>query len=387
MKKLLNAVFCYGVALTGFSQSWDLQDYKFRSLFETDSAIFSVIQDSWGISYDNGVTWTYNTLDIEENHSPIWIGFFNENYGLIGMSGLTYSYVLKTLDGGRNWITDESTFAWTNGIYHVSDGTFILKRSQGSTINITFDYGATWESVTFPNAGYTYLPELNIFGDVVYHRTGKEIYKSTDGAQSWNPVYSRSSDDMITFSFINENIGYLITGKCCDESNHNILKTTNGGTTWQESETNITGTVSALLFISESRGFIVDNENGWIMETIDGGEIWIRNTPFDTEPYLSLRTSNSAFIYGRDAFKFNPEGSALGISTNKFTIYPNPANDLVKLDFNYKDYKIIDLSGKVIIMGAYSKNGINVSSLPSGEYVLLLTMDDKVQASRFIKSK
>ncbi|SNS77058.1 Por secretion system C-terminal sorting domain-containing protein [Ekhidna lutea] len=390
MKKLVYSVFCYAVSLTGFAQSWDLQEYEFNGLFETDSALFSVIQDSWGISYDNGVTWSYNSLNIQEDFTPVWIGFFNENYGLVGLRSGTENSVIKTVDGGKNWMSDESGFTpqyWSDEIYHISDGTFIIKASQGSTNDITFDYGETWEKVSLPTSGNTYLPELNVFENTVYYRTGSDIHKSTNGAQSWSSIYSRSSDDMITFSFIDENTGYLITGNCCDESNHQLHKTIDGGLSWSTVETDLSGNITALIFTSESKGFVVENETGWIKESNDGGKTWIKNTPFNSEPYLVLRTNQSAYIFGRDAFKFNPNGSALGLNSNKSTIYPNPTTAWVKLDFKYENYKIIDLSGRVIAMGAYSKNGINVSSLQSGEYLLIITIGEKVEAARFIKTE
>lgn len=387
MKKFIYSVFCYAVALAGFTQSWDLQDYRFNGLFETDSALYCVIQDSWGISYDNGVTWSYNSLNIQEGFSPAWIGFFNENYGLVGLRSGTENYVIKTVDGGKNWIIDDSGYTfqyWSEELYHIADGIFTITAVQGSSMDVTHDSGVTWEKIEFSNSGYTYLQELNSFENTVYFKTGRRIYKSIDKLENWETIFNITSDDIVTFNFLNENIGYVITGDCCDESNHQLHKTNDGGLNWSTIETNLNGYISALLFNSELHGFVVDNESGWIKESIDGGQTWTKNTPFNREPYLSLRTNQTSFIFGRDAFKFNPDGAALGLNPSKVTIYPNPSKSFINLDFDYIEYKIIDLSGKLVKSGSET-NQIDISHLLNGKYLLQIITKDNIYVNRIIK--
>lgn len=387
MKRHICSIICYAIALTGFTQSWDLQDYKFNGLFETDSALFSVVDDSWGISYNNGDSWTFNSLEIEEGFFPVWIGFFDEKYGLIGLRSGTENYVIKTEDGGNNWTIDASGFIpqyWSDELHHISDGTFAITAVQGSSLDVTNDYGLTWDEIEFSNSGYTYLQELNSFENSVYFKTGRNIYKSIDKLENWEIVFNSTSDDIITSNFLNENVGYVITGECCDESNHHLHKTNDGGLNWSKVETNLNGNISALIFNSESHGFVIDNESGWIKESNDGGVTWTKNTPFNTEPYLSLRTNQSAFIFGRDAFRFNPDGSPLGISTSRLPIYPNPAKEVINLDFDYDEYKIHDLSGRLVKSGNNTKH-IDISTLPNGEYLLQIINKSNIYSNRIIK--
>jgi len=69
-------------------------------------------------------------------------------------------------------------------------------------------------------------------------------------------------------------------------------------------------------------------------------------------------------------------------------LYPNPTVDNIKLEFatNVQDIKfnIFDLSGRMLANGIY-ENSINVSQLPSGTYVLQLSIDGKLRTEKFIK--
>lgn len=80
--------------------------------------------------------------------------------------------------------------------------------------------------------------------------------------------------------------------------------------------------------------------------------------------------------------------------TKSMLIYPNPANDILKVQCSNKSlvtsYSIVDLTGKVLGEEKHiSKNflTIEIEDLPTGQYFLKLTTDNKVnQISRFIKS-
>lgn len=90
------------------------------------------------------------------------------------------------------------------------------------------------------------------------------------------------------------------------------------------------------------------------------------------------------------------EGSspALGINDNtlsSFSLYPNPANDFInvtfKTDLVLQTAEIFDLSGKSLLSTPIANEKINVSTLASGVYVLLLKDNTgKKFVQRFIKN-
>jgi len=71
----------------------------------------------------------------------------------------------------------------------------------------------------------------------------------------------------------------------------------------------------------------------------------------------------------------------------KPVIYPNPAVDDIHIDGlkDIKNYKIFDMSGKLIKEGNPSKDMINISSLSKGSYILYVILKDRTVSSKFIK--
>ncbi len=63
------------------------------------------------------------------------------------------------------------------------------------------------------------------------------------------------------------------------------------------------------------------------------------------------------------------------VSDNDFSVYPNPSNDVLHIisDKEFTTVEIIDLTGKTIVKTA--ENMVDVSSIPSGLY--LLKINDK----------
>ncbi|MDN3695734.1 T9SS type A sorting domain-containing protein [Chryseobacterium tructae] len=68
-------------------------------------------------------------------------------------------------------------------------------------------------------------------------------------------------------------------------------------------------------------------------------------------------------------------------------IYPNPAKDYVYVESNqFKMYKILDESGKIMSTGSLPDTGIiNVQNLPLGVYYLILLSDKETQSAKLIK--
>lgn len=76
---------------------------------------------------------------------------------------------------------------------------------------------------------------------------------------------------------------------------------------------------------------------------------------------------------------------------NRFSIYPNPANNFLKIDIEENTnatIEIIDALGRVFIQSEINEkeNTINVSQLPSGVYILSLQSNGVFQKKIFIKN-
>ena len=79
-------------------------------------------------------------------------------------------------------------------------------------------------------------------------------------------------------------------------------------------------------------------------------------------------------------------------SSNSFTVYPNPARDLISIEgsngANITSYKVADLNGRVV-KSKESINAtaaqINISDLQSGVYMMTINSDNGSAVKKIIK--
>lgn len=109
----------------------------------------------------------------------------------------------------------------------------------------------------------------------------------------------------------------------------------------------------------------------------------------DSEPleYLLCFYEDGEMLWQNDYYD-----SCLMTSTEKITdlgisVYPNPFSDKITIEgaSDKIDYKIYSLLGMEMMNGQLSGNTINVESLDSGVYFLLLTIDGKIQSIKIVK--
>lgn len=138
-----------------------------------------------------------------------------------------------------------------------------------------------------PNAKYVDL--MFISEDIGYALSTSFVAKTTDGGYSWTtfeiPEYSNGEK----IQFINEQIGYAITGT---QHSGTLLKTTNGGQNWEEIDLHTPESPNGICFLDENTGFIVGS--GLFIKTTDGGKSWTDVEIEDTYMYLSVNFKNKA---------------------------------------------------------------------------------------------
>ncbi|MBK8604785.1 MAG: hypothetical protein IPN87_17610 [Saprospiraceae bacterium] len=94
---------------------------------------------------------------------------------------------------------------------------------------------------------------------------------TTDGGEIWSKINIFGTDDSYYYRnmwFLNENIGFIIGGR--SGNNGVILKTVNGGISWEELTINSFSAVYGIYFTSANKGYF-SNFEGEISKTIDGG--------------------------------------------------------------------------------------------------------------------
>ena len=279
-------------------------------------------------STDYGVTWNNVTSSVVGLGSTVYdIIFSDANVGYLISIGLW-----KTTDGGANW---ESKSTGLDGILYgvnYSDASNIYTVGQRGTVFNSTDAGESWNAtnvsteylrtITFdgsnilvggdngtlvksPDNGANYdnkfqfvtqelLREVKFVDANTGYACGGStssadslgfLLKTTDGGATWNQMPQNFTLQVYSFAMPTPTIWYAGTG------NNKMFKTTDAGTTWNEQTQPITGTTHdfyEIAFADADNGYAV-GASGHIIKTTDGGTNWTELTsPFGTSTIYDM---------------------------------------------------------------------------------------------------
>lgn len=217
---------------------------------------------------DGGTTWEYQNLwekyQKEEYQYFYSISFIDSLNGWI-VGGDYYAFILKTTDGGENWIEESNNNEeMTHHFY-----------------KIRF-FGV--------NNGWI----VGQFG---------MIYKTTDTGESW-AAQREEKFNFRAVHFINENVGWAVGDSGI------IMHTENGGTNWYWQNRDDSLILYSIFAIDSEKVITVGgvlNEQGFIsgaayLSTYDGGETWIKEIYEDIILFTSVFFVNDStgWISGAD---------------------------------------------------------------------------------------
>jgi len=171
-------------------------------------------------SSDSGSDWTDQVPNAKgimyEPH------FINENLGIIGSSEGT---VLKTTNGGASF---EKMQLGPNEYFFaaqmITDQAMMVGSSSGKVFGSN-DQGANWTQLGENLGQITDIHAFNLQSAVLTSESGK-IYKTTNGGDQWDEVYTGNPDLLIGLDFVNSQNGWA-----CGWFGR-ILHTTDGGANW-----------------------------------------------------------------------------------------------------------------------------------------------------------
>jgi len=173
------------------------------------------------------------------------------------------------------------------------------------------------------------------------------IWKSTNSGTSWTPL----SDELpqigvsgIAVDPTNSNTIYISTGDrdASDTYSVGILKSTNGGTTWNTTGLTFTGTsnfAGDIIIHPTNNQIILCATSDGIYKTLDGGATWILEQTGDfsqgslrfkpTDPSVVYATSNNKFYKSTntgDTFNNITSGLSASAATGRMLLDITPAN-------------------------------------------------------------
>ena len=267
-------------------------------------------------STDGGDTWSQYGNDYW--YSLRGVHFVDENNGWIvgGLVSGNPPIVLRTQNAGGTWseqshpISDEGTFfdikfvnathGWIagghNGPSVEESDRFILHTTDG---------GNTWDKVAFdfgnglPFLSVSFVDTMNgwAVGRDTEDETNDSYYYTTDGGVNWQTgktgVYEQIgpyADRFDLVQFLNTDVGFL-------SGVSRVMKTTDGGLTWNLVFLQGSMNIHDMQFIDEQHGWLVGNGIGSnssvakIYYTEDGGSTWHEELVTDVPTGFSENTA------------------------------------------------------------------------------------------------
>jgi photosystem II stability/assembly factor-like uncharacterized protein len=193
------------------------------------------------------------------------------------------SRILRTINGGTSWDTVCTSNQWISFIQFPDAGHGYATGS-GGTVFKTIDSGATWTASTVDNSlwmsGVFFLNKDTGYvsgagGTLVNNTYGlTKVFKTTDGGSNWSTVTTKTFG--IKLFFVNDSTGYLVGGDSMiitvsPAQNIRLMKTQDGGLTWQRIDPGTSRNINGVCFPSLNVGYVAGDSGNIFkfQETVD----------------------------------------------------------------------------------------------------------------------
>jgi len=259
-------------------------------------------------SDDAGKTWSQTCFDKLETAG--FSSFYSFNHLKI-FAGNYRSY-----DGGNSWQKVGNFNGELMYFSNNNDGFGILGSSIYKTTNGGRSFDLVYNTAIPSGIGFQFFQFLNdqvgyasggyrsiVYGGGVY--SWGLIVKTTDGGNTWQPLPGKFKR-IVGMSFVSADIGYIVIS--LDGGNvAELLKTTDGGDTWTTINDKIYDEFqiipSQCYFADEQHGFLIGSGNvSKILSTSDGGKTWKEEYATTSSDLVLFKmvfsSSNTGYVIG-----------------------------------------------------------------------------------------
>jgi photosystem II stability/assembly factor-like uncharacterized protein len=211
--------------------------------------------------------------------------------------------LFKTVNNGEIWTPIQLPFQeWAVDISITDSSNFWIGTNKGRILK-TNDGGQNWilqfsDSQQTPFIDYIEMFDQNngiAFGDPLNKNSTGSFIKTINGGKIWEIMENNDSlfapfDPWRNLDFINTEVGYF-SENWADRENQGISKTTDGGNNWELLHPPVT--VSIIKFFDENHGMFLMND-GHGKRTVDGGITW-QDIPFNfiQRPFMQTYLSGT----------------------------------------------------------------------------------------------
>jgi photosystem II stability/assembly factor-like uncharacterized protein len=350
------------------------------SMLTEDTAVVTLRDGNCLRTFDGGLTWTTSVTGAVPGVDTLMsCDLYTGKWRVVGSNGL----IKESTDNGQTWTPMNS--GTTQRMYGVStfDNNKAFAVGDAGVI-LNYD-GTNWSQ---QNTGVTAR-----FWDVAVDKstpTAKAYAVGSNGTifkydgANWDPQSSGISAGLFGTGVVGQDTVYAVGGL----TQGLILKTTNGGTTWNTVLNGVDVSFRSVTGIKDTAWACATD--GIIYETRDGGNSWVRYSVGDTETNngIVFRTSRGLVVRnGGKGRVFGSEGTGLSEKIyvpNQLLIFPNPSQQLVTLKgkfekTNYVSFIIKDVEGKTVmnlpkqsVLHGELNYSFNINSLMNGIYFVFV---------------
>jgi len=344
---------------------------------------------------DGGIIWTNQVMGLSKN--SFRISFLDDNCGWVGCRS---AIIGRTISGGQDWQQIWLPYP----PFHVD------------TVDIWGLSFANRQKGWFCSGRFLkYIESLPGQGDTWFRKGQGFIGVSNDSGINWQLLLRDTINDFYDIKMMDSLNGFVVGGNDRTMS-ATVMKTQNGGVTWQTLSIPSQAHYLRSLKIIGNKIWVVGH-SGTILHSDGGGINWVLQTcPIDTTLYdIDFSDSIHGLIAGDGAVLYTHDGGNswhivnLGIDeriavpfgsamtmTLYVKVYPNPVKSLTAILYTLSaegkvSLQLYDILGRLIktLVNENKKAGnysltLNSKTLSAGVYFLALETSNKKIIERFV---
>jgi photosystem II stability/assembly factor-like uncharacterized protein len=305
MKTIFKSILIFLLILNSYAQdneSWNVlnEGFQWRTIDFVNENVGWIAGDGKILkTVDGAVTW--NSLPIDVSWRFTKIAFINENVGwaivrIYSYDGSHATTIQKTEDGGQSWSRQGKEFQiFGNTLYAVNDtvvyliipasvfsSLFILKTTDGGITwhNISpYSYGKSFNSIWFQDSRKGVFIGASL--DESYNPFEVFILRTYDGGQTWQEETIPEFSKILDLQIINDSTAYFI-GRSSRSRNdtYYLCKTTDTLNTWTTvyiHPPDNSSRINSFYYINETNLFANMTDSAGtirLMKSNDGGYSW-----------------------------------------------------------------------------------------------------------------
>ncbi len=414
---LLALIICGSI----FSQTWQILPSLAPSEGRYEDLWFINVNTGWVVengglkrilkTTDGGVSFTEQYRFTGNDSMSYGFRSVAFNNSQLGWAGSTSGLLLKTTNSGATWQrVDTLIFPRPIGICDISvagDSVFYGSGRLNGPTNLikTTNAGQTFENIdmgayTNYQVGVYFFSKDSGFvaGRSNIITEGAVVCFTSDGGDTWVKRYKSNiqSEHAWNITFVNRLVGYATIEKFLNGAG-NIIKTTNGGVSWERlTVSNSSGVnMDPVGFSNINKGWVANHAFTGLWQTLNGGLNWTQVNIGSSIHGIFIVNDTIGYATGNEVLKYTNQVVGVQISgtttlpfTNTLSSnYPNPFNASTVISYTLVNrmtviLEIYTANGEFVETlrhgyqdaGNYSVNW-NAENLPSGVYFISLRTD------------